>query len=82
MGSVSRVLAGSFNLILNVLIGIFLLNDEPAFKPVYQFMMETCFQPCADRCEGGMSCLMTWVLCNCLTVVLDILLNNQLAIVF
>eukprot|EP00929_Paragymnodinium_shiwhaense_P051294 TRINITY_DN25824_c0_g1_i1.p1 TRINITY_DN25824_c0_g1~~TRINITY_DN25824_c0_g1_i1.p1 ORF type:complete len:253 (-),score=43.70 TRINITY_DN25824_c0_g1_i1:191-949(-) len=82
IGDMSRVFSSSLNLVLNIVIGIFLLNDDAQFRPIYTFMMDTCFQACAEQCRGGLSCLMTWILCNVLTVVLDILLNNQLATIF
>jgi len=76
MGRPYSMLASSFNLILNTVVGIFLLYDDEHLGPLYRFMMQTCCQPCADQCRGGMSCLMAFVLCNLITVVMDVLLNG------
>eukprot|EP00747_Dinoflagellata_sp_TGD_P033306 gnl/TRDRNA2_/TRDRNA2_136535_c3_seq1.p1 gnl/TRDRNA2_/TRDRNA2_136535_c3~~gnl/TRDRNA2_/TRDRNA2_136535_c3_seq1.p1 ORF type:complete len:255 (-),score=43.19 gnl/TRDRNA2_/TRDRNA2_136535_c3_seq1:101-775(-) len=72
----ANALLDSFNILFNVIIGIFLLRDDPTFTPAYNFMMTTCCQGCADQCQGGMSCLLTFVICNVINVVLDILLNG------
>jgi len=51
-------------LVVDIVVGIFLLNHDDDFKPAYSFMMETCFSACADQCRGGMSCLSNFVLIN------------------
>lgn len=82
LGRVDGVIASSFNLILNTIVGIFLLNDDEHLGPIYQFMITTCCQACADQCRGGMSCLMTFILCNLITVVIDVLLNRTIESIF
>lgn len=81
MGRPYPMLASSFNLILNTVVGIFLLYDDEHLGPLYRFMMQTCCQPCADQCRGGMSCLMAFVLCNLITVVMDVLLNGYVQMI-
>lgn len=78
MNSLSQMITLSFNLILNTVVGIFLLNEDEHLGPIYGFMLTTCCQPCQEQCRGGMSCLMTFVLCNLITVVLDVLLSNTI----
>merc|ERR1719379_1538089 len=82
MGRVYSMIMSSFNLILNTVVGIFLLNDDEHMGPIYQFMITTCCQSCAEQCRGGMSCLMTFILCNLITVVMDVLLNRTIEQIF
>lgn len=69
-------LLGSLNLILISIIGSFLMNDDPTLGKVYQFVMKTCLQSCQDQCQGGMNCLLPFILCNVITAVMDIILNG------
>lgn len=66
----------SLNLILNTVMGIFLLRDDPSMARIYQFLITTCCSMCAEQCGGGLSCLLPFVICNVITVVLQILLNG------
>jgi len=74
--SVSQVLVASLNIILNAIVGIFLLKDDPLLGRTYEFLATTCCQMCAQQCGGGMNCLLTFVICNAITVLFDVLLNN------
>merc|ERR1719436_63440 len=74
----SNALAGSLNLMLNCVVGIFLLNEDEHLKQAYDFMVRTCFSPCHDQCNGGMSCLVTFAICCCITVFLDVLLYGAI----
>mmetsp|Transcript_47063 Transcript_47063/g.102414 ORF Transcript_47063/g.102414 Transcript_47063/m.102414 type:complete len:237 (-) Transcript_47063:117-827(-) len=80
LGQPLSFLSSSLNLLLNTVIGIFLLYDDENLKHVYNFMMNTCCSPCQEQCQGraGMSCLLTFVFSNLITVVLDIFLNDVL----
>merc|ERR1719181_1904950 len=81
MGRLYGMLMSSFNLILNTVIGIFLLNDDEHMGPIYNFLITTCCHSCAEQCRGGMNCLMTFVLCNLITVVMDVLLNRTIEMI-
>lgn len=76
-----QVLSSCLNLGLNTLMGIFLLRDDHSIGKIYQFLMNNCFQSCGQMCTGGMGCLVPFVLCNFITVVLDLLLGPTLIIV-
>lgn len=73
-----KVVVNSFNLILNTIVGIFLLRDDPLIGRVHQFLARTCCQTCDQSCGGGMNCLMTFALCNAITALMDLLLNNMI----
>lgn len=62
----------SLNLILNTVIGIWLLRDDPKIGQIYAFLVRTCCQMCAEQCQGGMTCLMPFIISNLITVVLDL----------
>lgn len=66
----------SLNLILNTIIGCFLLNEDPTLGKVYQLFMQTCLQSCQESCQGGMNCLLPFILCNVITAVMDIILSG------
>jgi len=68
----------SLNLILNTIIGCFLLNEDPTFGKVYQLFMQTCLQSCQESCQGGMNCLLPFIVSNLLTVVVAILFTSRL----
>lgn len=72
------MIGSSINIALTAIIGIFLLNDDLHFKPVYDFMMQTCCQGCADQCQGGLTCLMAWGITNAINVFCDIFLSDQI----
>eukprot|EP00928_Gymnodinium_smaydae_P073256 TRINITY_DN56495_c0_g1_i2.p1 TRINITY_DN56495_c0_g1~~TRINITY_DN56495_c0_g1_i2.p1 ORF type:complete len:263 (-),score=46.28 TRINITY_DN56495_c0_g1_i2:31-720(-) len=78
VGKLSNAIWSSLNLLLNTVIGIFLLRDDPQIGRIYKFLVTTICQACGDQCGGGMSCLMTFVLCNAITVVMNLLLDNVL----
>mmetsp|Transcript_19742 Transcript_19742/g.54314 ORF Transcript_19742/g.54314 Transcript_19742/m.54314 type:complete len:234 (-) Transcript_19742:61-762(-) len=77
-GGLADILVSSLNLILITIIGIFLLRDDPFFTPMYNFMLRTCCQGCADQCQGGMSCLMSFGFCNLISVVMQVVLSNSI----
>eukprot|EP00929_Paragymnodinium_shiwhaense_P014155 TRINITY_DN122031_c0_g1_i1.p1 TRINITY_DN122031_c0_g1~~TRINITY_DN122031_c0_g1_i1.p1 ORF type:complete len:342 (-),score=36.85 TRINITY_DN122031_c0_g1_i1:164-1189(-) len=66
----------------NVVVGIFLLNDDEHVKPFYKALMNTCFQSCAEHCRGGMSCLGSFVFLNVTSFILGILFNTSTAIFY
>lgn len=72
-------IASVVNLLMNALIGVFLMNTDEHFSRIYDFMMSTCCQPCAEQglCQGGMSCLMPFAIFNAVQVVFDLLLPPQ-----
>lgn len=57
----------TFNLILNILnavliviVGIFLLKDDPMFAGTYECLVSTFCNGCRDQCQGGLPCLCSW----------------------
>mmetsp|Transcript_52273 Transcript_52273/g.118029 ORF Transcript_52273/g.118029 Transcript_52273/m.118029 type:complete len:243 (-) Transcript_52273:89-817(-) len=73
---VGQVILASVNIVLNAIIGIFLLKHDPLMGRMHNFLVTTCCSSCEDTCGGGMSCLITFALCNTITVVFDLLLNG------
>ncbi|CAK0845362.1 unnamed protein product [Prorocentrum cordatum] len=74
--SASEVIFAPLNLVLNTVIGIFLLRDDPQVVQIYQFLATTCCSWCSEQCGGGMSCLVTFIACNLIMVVFDVLFNH------
>eukprot|EP00930_Biecheleria_cincta_P075013 TRINITY_DN62210_c0_g1_i1.p1 TRINITY_DN62210_c0_g1~~TRINITY_DN62210_c0_g1_i1.p1 ORF type:complete len:316 (-),score=31.13 TRINITY_DN62210_c0_g1_i1:111-1058(-) len=81
---VAGALLGTFPrlvfLLVDIVVGIFLLNHDDDFKPAYSFMMETCFSACADQCRGGMSCLSNFVLINLVSFFMGMIFDAPTAI--
>lgn len=59
--------------LLNVFIGIFLLNDDPMFAGCHRRLVNTFCAGCADQCQGGMACLCTWSFCCSITAMAALL---------
>eukprot|EP00450_Noctiluca_scintillans_P027457 CAMPEP_0194536014 /NCGR_PEP_ID=MMETSP0253-20130528/74778_1 /TAXON_ID=2966 /ORGANISM="Noctiluca scintillans" /LENGTH=251 /DNA_ID=CAMNT_0039381879 /DNA_START=45 /DNA_END=800 /DNA_ORIENTATION=+ len=76
-GNVFLIIYTSFDALLNILIGIFLLNDDPAFNRCYSCIVNTCCSTCPDQCPGGMSCLCTWFACCFVTTVIAVIPFNS-----
>eukprot|EP00419_Tripos_fusus_P074506 CAMPEP_0172898284 /NCGR_PEP_ID=MMETSP1075-20121228/159374_1 /TAXON_ID=2916 /ORGANISM="Ceratium fusus, Strain PA161109" /LENGTH=254 /DNA_ID=CAMNT_0013754039 /DNA_START=318 /DNA_END=1082 /DNA_ORIENTATION=+ len=82
---VASILAGSLRhngllLALDILIGIFLLNDDEDFRPIYTLMVGTLFQPCAEQCSGGLNCLCNFVVLNVASFFMGVLFNVPAAV--
>jgi len=78
--AVASILAGSLRhmgllLPLDILIGIFLLNEDEDFRPIYTAMVGTLFQPCAEQCPGGLNCLCNFVVLNTASFFMGVLFN-------
>ncbi|CAJ1367120.1 unnamed protein product [Effrenium voratum] len=58
--------------------GIWLLKDDALIGRTYNFLGRTCCGPCTEQCQGGLTCLMPFILCNLLTVTLSLILNNDI----
>ncbi|CAE8682407.1 unnamed protein product [Polarella glacialis] len=76
LGELGGALSNALNLILNTVFGIWLLKDDPLIGKTYNFLTTTCCMWCGENCQGGMSCLLPFVACNLITVVMNILLNG------
>jgi len=79
------IFTSSLNMLLNIVVGIFLFNDDADFKPIYDCMLNTCCQGCHDQCPYGTGCLMTFVLVNAIDLLFTILyvyrFNEELQII-
>ena len=66
--------AGSFdfsalpNMFLNIVMGTFLLKDDQHLRGFYKCLSETIGQVCADFGEGGMQCLIPFMLMTLVNV--------------
>eukprot|EP00928_Gymnodinium_smaydae_P011430 TRINITY_DN1421_c0_g2_i1.p1 TRINITY_DN1421_c0_g2~~TRINITY_DN1421_c0_g2_i1.p1 ORF type:complete len:274 (+),score=62.36 TRINITY_DN1421_c0_g2_i1:94-822(+) len=75
------VLSASLNLLLNTLIGIFMLSDDVHLGKIHAYLMRSCFRSCEQNCQTGLSCLMPFVMCNFITVIMDILFGNTFSLI-
>lgn len=77
------ILSSSLNLILNTIIGIFLMSDDTHLGKLHRSLMRTCFSSCEQQCQGqnGMNCLMPFVLCNFITVIMDVIFGNTFTLI-
>ena len=69
--------AGSFdfsalpNMFLNIVMGTFLLKDDQHLQGFYKCLAETICQECADFGEGGMQCLIPFIIMTLVNVLFD-----------
>jgi len=75
----SHQLGSAFSLLINALVGVFLQNDDPTFRGLYNFMVSTCCQPCHEQgmCQGGLTCLMPWTVLNAVSFAMGLLPLGQ-----
>eukprot|EP00435_Cladocopium_sp_Y103_P033026 s1787_g8.t1 len=77
-GAFGQMLVSSLNLILNALIGVWMLKDDATIGRIYAFLGRSCCKPCTEQCQGGLTCLMPFIICNLITVLLGLILNNDI----
>lgn len=70
------VILNSLNLIFILVVGIFLLRDDPLLGQAYNFLARTCCQICDQQCGGGMNCLMNFTFICGFTVLWDVIFNG------
>lgn len=70
-----NMLISSFNLIINIIFGIYLLKDDETLARAHNCLQTTIFQSCADQCQSGMACLQPFFIVNALTVILNLLFS-------
>lgn len=68
-----KVIMTSMNLLLNTVIGIFLLRDDRDIGRIHQLLINSCCSTCHEQCDGSLRCLMPFVICLVVTVLLDLL---------
>jgi len=54
--------------LLNAFVSVWLLKDDALFGLIHRLLDRACFQLCSEQCQGGMSCLLVFVVCNLLTI--------------
>eukprot|EP00747_Dinoflagellata_sp_TGD_P021276 gnl/TRDRNA2_/TRDRNA2_128396_c0_seq2.p1 gnl/TRDRNA2_/TRDRNA2_128396_c0~~gnl/TRDRNA2_/TRDRNA2_128396_c0_seq2.p1 ORF type:complete len:139 (+),score=16.41 gnl/TRDRNA2_/TRDRNA2_128396_c0_seq2:111-527(+) len=59
------------NIFLNVVMGTFLLKNDPHLEGFYKCLAQTICQTCAEQGMGGLSCLMPFIVCTALNCVFD-----------
>lgn len=65
----------SLSMVLLVIIGIWLLKDDPMFSGIYRCLVTTCCGGCTEQCnaQAGVSCLCSWFFCCLLVAVFGLL---------
>jgi len=71
LGAVSFDFFALLNLFISIVMGTFLLKDDAHLKNFYKCLADSICQPCADSGQGGMQCLMPFLIMTVLNVVLD-----------
>eukprot|EP00450_Noctiluca_scintillans_P017471 CAMPEP_0194509764 /NCGR_PEP_ID=MMETSP0253-20130528/40817_1 /TAXON_ID=2966 /ORGANISM="Noctiluca scintillans" /LENGTH=186 /DNA_ID=CAMNT_0039352951 /DNA_START=105 /DNA_END=662 /DNA_ORIENTATION=- len=59
--------------LVNVVIGTFLMRDDPTFKNWHRCLTTTCFSSCQDQLQGGKACLVPWIVVNALFAVIQVI---------
>jgi len=74
-GSTFFWIYSSLNPIFNVVIGIFLLKDDPLIGRIHRCCITTICSRCQEQCPcpGGMPCLCSWFFCTTVTALLSII---------
>lgn len=69
----SAIIINSLNALLIIIIGIFLLKDDPMFAGTHRCLVNTFCAGCADQCQGGMLCLCSWFFICLISAILALL---------
>mmetsp|Transcript_18696 Transcript_18696/g.33794 ORF Transcript_18696/g.33794 Transcript_18696/m.33794 type:complete len:284 (-) Transcript_18696:148-999(-) len=54
------IVLNALNALLIVVVGIFLLKDDPVFGRIHSCLVNTFCSTCAEQCQGGMPCMCSW----------------------
>jgi len=68
-----NIVFNSLDVVLIIVVGIFLLKDDPTFGGAHACLVRTCCSSCQDQCQGGVSCLCSWFIICILTAVMALL---------
>lgn len=71
LGAVSFDFFALLNIFLSIVMGTFLLKDDQHLRSFYKCLAETICQICADSGQGGMQCLIPFMLMTLLNVLMD-----------
>merc|ERR1712023_524153 len=84
LGQTFQILSSSLNVIIDTLVGIWLMKYDPLIGRIQAWLLNTCCQSCAEnpqcvgQCGGGMSCLMPFVYSCIMTLLLSVLLGGTI----
>eukprot|EP00443_Scrippsiella_acuminata_P132550 CAMPEP_0115763968 /NCGR_PEP_ID=MMETSP0272-20121206/101821_1 /TAXON_ID=71861 /ORGANISM="Scrippsiella trochoidea, Strain CCMP3099" /LENGTH=144 /DNA_ID=CAMNT_0003209747 /DNA_START=268 /DNA_END=698 /DNA_ORIENTATION=+ len=59
-----------------------MLRDDPQIGRMYHCLITTICQSCSDQCGGGTQCLMTYIISNVITLVINLLSGGDISYVF
>merc|ERR1719148_187986 len=68
-----NIVLNALNALLIIIVGIFLLKDDPMFAGAHACLVRNCCFGCADQCQGGMPCLCSWFFICILAAVLALI---------
>mmetsp|Transcript_42948 Transcript_42948/g.118780 ORF Transcript_42948/g.118780 Transcript_42948/m.118780 type:complete len:212 (-) Transcript_42948:142-777(-) len=64
---------GLLNIFTCIVMGTFVLKNDPYLKGFYTLLATTICQQCADRSPGGLQCLMPFLMCSAINAGFDLL---------
>ena len=70
-GAVSFDFIALLNIFLSIVMGTFLLKDDQHLRGFYKCLAETICQVCADSGQGGMQCLIPFMIMTLVNVLFD-----------
>lgn len=68
-----NIVLNSLNALFIIIVGIFLLKDDPMFARSHDCLVRNFCFSCADACQGGMPCLCSWFFICLLTAILALI---------
>mmetsp|Transcript_14160 Transcript_14160/g.24965 ORF Transcript_14160/g.24965 Transcript_14160/m.24965 type:complete len:289 (+) Transcript_14160:88-954(+) len=68
-----NIVMNSLNALFIIIVGIFLLKDDPMFARSHACLVRNFCFSCADSCQGGMPCLCSWFFICLLTAILALI---------
>mmetsp|Transcript_84819 Transcript_84819/g.203298 ORF Transcript_84819/g.203298 Transcript_84819/m.203298 type:complete len:211 (+) Transcript_84819:90-722(+) len=71
LGAVSFDFFALLNIFISIVMGTFMLKEDQHLRGFYKCLAESICQPCADAGQGGMQCLMPFMIMTLLNVVID-----------
>mmetsp|Transcript_109267 Transcript_109267/g.305704 ORF Transcript_109267/g.305704 Transcript_109267/m.305704 type:complete len:216 (+) Transcript_109267:110-757(+) len=75
-GSVDIDFFALLNLFMSIVMGTFMFKDDEHLRGFYECLAKTICQTCAEQMQGGMQCLVPFMVCTLINAVSDLLLRG------
>lgn len=77
-GAMSADMMALLSLFISIVMGTFMFKDDEHLKGFYDCLAKTCCQMCAEQGQGGLQCLVPFMMCTLINAFFDLLLRYPL----